>query len=125
MNKRILALLKSEAVLYILVGAMTTAVNYIIFALADRGLSGSGIPETVSYKLAYGLAFSGPCFSLIGATSSGSFETTICGPAIFFRNLPAFSCPGGFRLHYLSDHGGDGGSHAFLPYAGVAVLHGI
>lgn len=59
MNKRMLALLKSEAVLYILVGVMTTAVNYIIFALADRGLSGKGIPESVSYKIAYGLAFFG------------------------------------------------------------------
>ncbi len=59
MNKRIVSLLKSEAVLYILVGIMTTAVNYVIFALADRGLAGKGIPEHVSYKIAYGLAFFG------------------------------------------------------------------
>lgn len=46
-----------EGIRYIVVGVMTTLVNYIFYAACDFLFSRMGIEAYFSYKMAYGIAF--------------------------------------------------------------------
>ncbi len=46
-----------EAFLYLVVGVLTTIVNFVVFTLCDRNLEGKGMNPGTSYKIAYVLAF--------------------------------------------------------------------
>lgn len=50
-------LLRSEAVLYLVAGVLTTAVNFVCFHGLDLGLSRSGLSVRMSYQIAYAAAF--------------------------------------------------------------------
>ena len=47
----------AEGIRYIVVGVLTTAVNYIFYGGFDFLFEKMGIPSVLSYKLAYGIAF--------------------------------------------------------------------
>ena len=47
----------NEGIRYIVVGVLTTAVNYIFYKGFDLFLGKIGISPVMSYKLAYGIAF--------------------------------------------------------------------
>ena len=53
----ILRLLHMEGIMYIIVGCMTTLVNFVIFHVLDKGLSAGGMNSSISYKIAYVVAF--------------------------------------------------------------------
>ena len=48
----------AEGIRYTVVGVLTTAVNYIFYGGFDFLFEKMGIPSVLSYKLAYGIAFS-------------------------------------------------------------------
>lgn len=50
-------MLKTEGVSYLIGGVLTTVVNFVIFTLVNELCKRNGIDDTLSYKLAYVLAF--------------------------------------------------------------------
>lgn len=90
MTEIIKAILKREGVLYIIVGCLTTLVNFIIFHVVDLGLSGSGMSSSLSYKIAYVLAFLGAVVFAYWSNKLVVFKNRIMRPSYLLKEFSGF-----------------------------------
>ena len=83
-------LLKNEGVSYIIVGVMTTAVNFVIFTLVNEFLKRSGLEELIAYKVAYVLAFIAAVVFAYWTNKFWVFRNHNMNPAYLLREFSGF-----------------------------------
>ena len=84
------ALLKKEGAAYIIVGGMTTAVNFLVFTLVNELLK-PGLGVSLSSKAAYAAAFAAAVIFAYWTNKFWVFHHPDMTPAVLFREFLGFA----------------------------------
>lgn len=89
MKKFILRIVNAESIAYVIVGCLTTLVNFIIFTVFNEGLKPS-LGESIAYKIAYVVAFLVAVIFAYWTNKFYVFRNHDMRPANLFREFTAF-----------------------------------
>lgn len=90
MSQILKKLIKHEGFMYIIVGIMTTVVNFVVFHVLDTGLSAGGIHPLISYKIAYAAAFIAAVVFAYWTNKFWVFRNYCMKPGYLFREFCGF-----------------------------------
>lgn len=83
-------MLKTEGVSYIIVGVMTTLVNFIVFTLVNELCKGNGIQDSQAYKVAYVIAFAAAVIFAYWTNKFWVFRNYQMKPSYLLREFSGF-----------------------------------